>query len=235
MSGIWGMKYCQNRPIYGPISDIFISKALAISCTTSKYMPLHYRRQIQMSKKANFWHTTWSRAKQKQKSSSMSGTQNSGWALIICIVVNYCMRQQWLPWSGNCTTKKCILSRRFAAFHLGMGYNCAGKFQVHLLVVPNAFISHGYEIPWLTSVMTAKRNFPQCYFQVGTTPHVFEIRASTEIEVFHTLYEMVSYSNFHHFEGSALAGRVLAQSGHYRATLDLSECVFQPAAEEVFL
>jgi len=63
---------------------------------------------------------------------------------------------------------------------------------------PKAFIREGYDADWLTSVTSDKRNFPQLYFGVTTTPResMFGIWATTEIEAFCTLYEMTFYSDF---------------------------------------
>jgi len=61
---------------------------------------------------------------------------------------------------------------------------------------PNAFLSHGYDDEWLSSVTTAKRNFPQCYLQISTNQHSFDVWATTEMEAFRTLYEMSLYDDF---------------------------------------
>jgi len=61
---------------------------------------------------------------------------------------------------------------------------------------PNALISHGYDDEWLSSVTTAKRNFPQCYLQISTNQHSFDVWATTEMEAFRTLYEMSLYDDF---------------------------------------
>jgi len=60
----------------------------------------------------------------------------------------------------------------------------------------NAFISHGYSSQWLRSVTTAKRNFPQFYFEVSTDTDHFDVWATTETEAFRTLYEMTLYCDF---------------------------------------
>ncbi len=63
---------------------------------------------------------------------------------------------------------------------------------------PNAFLTKGYHIDWLSDVTRAKKNFPRFYFRIQTTLPYQDlcIWATTDMEAYRTLYEMTMYNDF---------------------------------------